>query len=92
MESPESGLPPSPTSSYPSTDDVSPLQLINALSACILSTKLSSQHKQWAAKHLLQSLSTFFSFRMQKHLPKSTHKNPQMLDSRTSHSKVGNTL
>ncbi|XP_052100156.1 probable E3 ubiquitin-protein ligase HERC1 isoform X2 [Mytilus californianus] len=57
--SPEAGsLPPSPTSNFPTSDDVSPLQLINALSACILSTKLLAHHKQWAAKHLLQSLST----------------------------------
>ncbi|XP_078688080.1 putative E3 ubiquitin-protein ligase HERC1 isoform X3 [Branchiostoma floridae x Branchiostoma belcheri] len=33
-----------------------PLHLANALAACCLSTRLSSQHRQWAAQQLLRSL------------------------------------
>ncbi|KAJ8304108.1 hypothetical protein KUTeg_017691 [Tegillarca granosa] len=55
-----SPIPKSPESPGVKHEDTSlqPLQLINALSACVLSTKLPTHHKQWAAKQLLQSLST----------------------------------
>ncbi|KAJ8304849.1 hypothetical protein KUTeg_018432 [Tegillarca granosa] len=55
-----SPIPKSPESPGVKYEDTSlqPLQLINALSACVLSTKLPTHHKQWAAKQLLQSLST----------------------------------
>lgn len=38
-------------------DSIHPLQLINALAGCVLSTKVPPSHKQWATKQLLQSLS-----------------------------------
>ncbi|XP_021370838.1 probable E3 ubiquitin-protein ligase HERC1 isoform X1 [Mizuhopecten yessoensis] len=44
--------------STPEDDGIHPLQLINALAGCVLSTKLPPSHKQWAAKQLLQSLSS----------------------------------
>ncbi|XP_051890412.1 LOW QUALITY PROTEIN: probable E3 ubiquitin-protein ligase HERC1 [Pristis pectinata] len=37
---------------------VGPLELANALAACCLSGRLSSGHRQWAAQHLVQVLST----------------------------------
>ncbi|KAM9794366.1 putative E3 ubiquitin-protein ligase HERC1 isoform 3-T6 [Syngnathus typhle] len=35
---------------------VGPLELANALAACVLSAMLSSQHRQWAAQRLVQAL------------------------------------
>lgn len=35
---------------------VGPLELANALSACCLSSRLSSQHRQWAAQQLVRTL------------------------------------
>lgn len=35
---------------------VGPLELANALAACCLSTRLSSQHRQWAAQQLVRTL------------------------------------
>ncbi|KAJ8286644.1 hypothetical protein GJAV_G00041500 [Gymnothorax javanicus] len=35
---------------------VGPLELANALAACCLSARLSSEHRQWAAQQLLQAL------------------------------------
>ncbi|XP_069780317.1 probable E3 ubiquitin-protein ligase HERC1 isoform X3 [Narcine bancroftii] len=37
---------------------VGPLELANALAACCLSGRLGSGHRQWAAQHLVQVLST----------------------------------
>ncbi|XP_051907348.1 probable E3 ubiquitin-protein ligase HERC1 isoform X3 [Hippocampus zosterae] len=37
---------------------VGPLELANALAACVLSAMLSSQHRQWAALRLVQALAT----------------------------------
>lgn len=47
-------LPPSPLP-YLSAR-VGPLELANALSACVLSARLTSRHRQWAAKQLMQAL------------------------------------
>lgn len=33
-----------------------PLELANALAACVLSARLSSKHRQWAAEQLVQAL------------------------------------
>ena len=35
----------------------SPLMLINALSACLISTKISFAYRQWAARQLMTALS-----------------------------------
>lgn len=35
---------------------VGPLELANALAACVLSARLTSKHRQWAAKQLVQAL------------------------------------
>ncbi|XP_028317880.1 probable E3 ubiquitin-protein ligase HERC1 [Gouania willdenowi] len=35
---------------------VGPLELANALAACVLSARLSSKHRQWAAQQLVQAL------------------------------------
>lgn len=35
---------------------VGPLELANALAACCLSSRLSSQHRQWAAQQLVRTL------------------------------------
>ncbi|XP_063334410.1 probable E3 ubiquitin-protein ligase HERC1 isoform X1 [Pelmatolapia mariae] len=35
---------------------VSPLELANALAACVLSARLTSKHRQWAAQQLVQAL------------------------------------
>lgn len=35
---------------------VGPLELANALAACCLSSRLSSQHRQWAAQQLVRAL------------------------------------
>lgn len=47
-------LPPSPLP-YLSAR-VGPLELANALAACVLSARLSSKHRQWAAEQLVQTL------------------------------------
>ena len=47
-------LPPSPLP-YLSAR-VSPLELANALAACVLSARLTSKHRQWAAQQLVQAL------------------------------------
>lgn len=49
-----SSLPSSPLP-HPSAR-VGPLELANALAACVLSARLTSKHRQWAAKQLLQAL------------------------------------
>ncbi|XP_041057144.1 probable E3 ubiquitin-protein ligase HERC1 isoform X1 [Carcharodon carcharias] len=46
------------SSPYYSSSLVGPLELANALAACCLSGRLSSGHRQWAAQHLVQALST----------------------------------
>ncbi|XP_036067203.1 probable E3 ubiquitin-protein ligase HERC1 isoform X1 [Oryzias melastigma] len=38
------------------TSAVGPLELANALAACCLSSRLSSQHRQWAAQQLVRTL------------------------------------
>ncbi|KAF0031589.1 hypothetical protein F2P81_016144 [Scophthalmus maximus] len=46
-----------PSSSSPHmTARVGPLELANALAACVLSARLTSKHRQWAAQQLLQAL------------------------------------
>ncbi|XP_062621584.1 probable E3 ubiquitin-protein ligase HERC1 [Saccostrea cucullata] len=45
------------SSDSPTRED-SPLNLINALAACVLSTKLSSVYKHWAVKEFIQCLSS----------------------------------
>lgn len=35
---------------------VGPLELANALAACVLSARLTSKHRQWAAQQLVQAL------------------------------------
>lgn len=47
-------LPPSPLP-YLSAR-VGPLELANALAACVLSARMTSRHRQWAAKQLVQAL------------------------------------
>lgn len=49
-----SSLPPSPLP-HPSAR-VGPLELANALAACVLSARLTSKHRQWAAQQLVQAL------------------------------------
>lgn len=49
----DSDLPSSPQSSETGRED-SPLNLINALAACVLSAKLSPLYKQWAVKEFIQ--------------------------------------
>lgn len=49
----DSDLPSSPQPSEPGRED-SPLNLINALAACVLSAKLSPLYKQWAVKEFIQ--------------------------------------
>ncbi|XP_055489136.1 LOW QUALITY PROTEIN: probable E3 ubiquitin-protein ligase HERC1 [Leucoraja erinacea] len=41
-----------------SSSYVGPLELANALAACCLSGRMNSGHRQWAAQHLVQILST----------------------------------
>ena len=48
-----SPLPPSP---LPLLTRVGPLELANALAACVLSARLTSKHRQWAAQQLVQAL------------------------------------
>lgn len=48
-----SSLPPSP---LPLLTRVGPLELANALAACVLSARLTSKHRQWAAQQLVQAL------------------------------------
>ncbi|XP_068430797.1 probable E3 ubiquitin-protein ligase HERC1 isoform X3 [Clinocottus analis] len=50
-----SSLPPSPLP-HPMSARVGPLELANALAACVLSARLTSTHRQWAAKQLVQAL------------------------------------
>ncbi|XP_031715964.1 probable E3 ubiquitin-protein ligase HERC1 isoform X3 [Anarrhichthys ocellatus] len=49
-----SSLPPSPLPHLSAR--VGPLELANALAACVLSARLTSKHRQWAAKQLVQAL------------------------------------
>lgn len=49
----DSDLPSSPQSSEAGREDT-PLNLINALAACVLSAKLSPLYKQWAVKEFIQ--------------------------------------
>ncbi|XP_026152678.1 probable E3 ubiquitin-protein ligase HERC1 isoform X2 [Mastacembelus armatus] len=49
-----SPLPPSPLHHLGSR--VGPLELANALAACVLSARLTSKHRQWAAQRLVQAL------------------------------------
>lgn len=35
---------------------VGPLELANALAACVLSARLTNKHRQWAAQQLVQAL------------------------------------
>ena len=37
---------------------MAPLQLANALAACVMSARLSSHHRQWAAQVLVKSLAS----------------------------------
>ncbi|CAJ1070719.1 probable E3 ubiquitin-protein ligase HERC1 isoform X5 [Xyrichtys novacula] len=49
-----SSLPPSP---HPHLSTrVGPLELANALAACVLSARLTNKHRQWAAQQLVQAL------------------------------------
>lgn len=45
-----------PSSPLPHLVRVGPLELANALSACVLSARLTNTHRQWAAKQLVQAL------------------------------------
>ncbi|XP_034565879.1 probable E3 ubiquitin-protein ligase HERC1 isoform X2 [Notolabrus celidotus] len=47
-------LPPSPLPHL--STRVGPLELANALAACVLSARLTSKHRQWAAQQLVQAL------------------------------------
>ncbi|XP_041666433.1 probable E3 ubiquitin-protein ligase HERC1 isoform X2 [Cheilinus undulatus] len=49
-----SSLPPSPLPHLSSR--VGPLELANALAACVLSARLTDRHRQWAAQQLVQAL------------------------------------
>ncbi|XP_049459515.1 probable E3 ubiquitin-protein ligase HERC1 isoform X7 [Epinephelus fuscoguttatus] len=49
-----SSLPPSPLPHLSAR--VGPLELANALAACVLSARLTSRHRQWAAQQLVQAL------------------------------------
>ncbi|XP_037609796.1 probable E3 ubiquitin-protein ligase HERC1 isoform X7 [Sebastes umbrosus] len=49
-----SSLPPSPLPHLSAR--VGPLELANALAACVLSARLTSKHRQWAAQQLVQAL------------------------------------
>ncbi|XP_042250430.1 probable E3 ubiquitin-protein ligase HERC1 isoform X4 [Thunnus maccoyii] len=49
-----SSLPPSPLPHLGAR--VGPLELANALAACVLSARLTSKHRQWAAQQLVQAL------------------------------------
>ncbi|XP_053195611.1 probable E3 ubiquitin-protein ligase HERC1 [Scomber japonicus] len=49
-----SSLPPSPLPHMGAR--VGPLELANALAACVLSARLTSKHRQWAAQQLVQAL------------------------------------
>ncbi|XP_023136650.2 probable E3 ubiquitin-protein ligase HERC1 isoform X3 [Amphiprion ocellaris] len=51
-----SSLPPSPLPHLSAR--VGPLELANALAACVLSARLTSRHRQWAAQQLVQALAT----------------------------------
>lgn len=46
-----------PSSSLPHVSArVCPLELSNALAACVLSARLASKHRQWATQQLVQAL------------------------------------
>lgn len=49
-----SSLPPSPSPCLRAR--VGPLELANALAACVLSARLTSKHRQWAAQQLVKAL------------------------------------
>lgn len=49
-----SSLPPSPLPHLSAR--VGPLELANALAACVLSARLTSKHRRWAAQQLVQAL------------------------------------
>ncbi|XP_037548156.1 probable E3 ubiquitin-protein ligase HERC1 [Nematolebias whitei] len=49
-----SSLPPSPSPRLRAR--VGPLELANALAACVLSARLTSKHRQWAAQQLVKAL------------------------------------
>lgn len=49
-----SSLPPSPSPHLSAR--VNPLELANALAACVLSARLTSRHRQWAAQQLVKAL------------------------------------
>ncbi|XP_029024458.1 probable E3 ubiquitin-protein ligase HERC1 isoform X3 [Betta splendens] len=51
---PSSSMPHSPLSQLSAR--VGPLELANALAACVLSARLTSKHRQWAAQQLVQAL------------------------------------
>ncbi|XP_028274446.1 probable E3 ubiquitin-protein ligase HERC1 isoform X2 [Parambassis ranga] len=54
MSSTSSSLPPSPLPHLSAR--VGPLELANALAACVLSARLTNKHRQWAAQQLVQAL------------------------------------
>ncbi|XP_014842886.1 PREDICTED: probable E3 ubiquitin-protein ligase HERC1 isoform X1 [Poecilia mexicana] len=49
-----SSLPPSPSPHLSAR--IGPLELANALAACVLSARLTSKHRQWAAQQLVKAL------------------------------------
>ncbi|XP_013861909.1 probable E3 ubiquitin-protein ligase HERC1 isoform X4 [Austrofundulus limnaeus] len=51
-----SSLPPSPSPHLSAR--VNPLELANALAACVLSARLTSKHRQWAAQQLVKALAS----------------------------------
>ena len=51
-----SSLPPSPLPHVSAR--VGPLELANALAACVLSARLTSKHRQWATQQLVQLLAS----------------------------------
>ena len=49
---------PSTKDSKSSSTKYTPLQLANSLAACCLSSRLASQHREWAAQQLVKTLAT----------------------------------
>ena len=45
-----------PSQGGPETPRFGPLHLVNALAACVMSARLHSEHRQWAAEQLLRTL------------------------------------
>lgn len=45
-----------PSSPLPHLVRVGPLELANALAACVLSARLTNKHRQWAAQQLVRAL------------------------------------